>query len=228
MYHSVQFSRNGVAKNTWADWYLVPSSRPVINPPSPKTISVDIPGANGVIDLTEVVSGDVVYENRTGSLEFIVMNTGTGSKEKPMEWFELYTEIMDFLHGRVVALTLEDEPNYFYEGRCSVSGWTSGENYSTITIDYDLFPYKYAVTAVTDTVSVSSTAVQRVYTTGRMPIIPKFNASASGSQVQWNGKWFDLSQGENAYANIQFKEGRNVIQLKGTGTVTVSYREGRL
>ena len=68
MYHSVRFTKKGVVKNSWSDWYLVPSSRPVINPPEPKFNTVDIPGANGSIDLTEVVSGDVVYQNRTGSL----------------------------------------------------------------------------------------------------------------------------------------------------------------
>lgn len=235
MYHSVRFSKNGTVKNSWSDWYLVPTSRPVINPPEPKFNTVDIPGANGSIDLTEVVSGDVVYQNRTGSFEFIVMNTGTGHMEKPMEWFDLYSDIMDYLHGQIVQVSLEDEipagetvPTYYYEGRCEVTGWTSDENYSTIEIDYDLFPYKYATKATTDVVSVSSVIAERTYTTGRMPIIPKFTASNSDSQILWKGKWLDLSKGENAFANVQFTEGRNAVSFKGTGTVTVTYREGRL
>lgn len=43
MYHSINFYENvndillKNGNNTWGDWHLVPSSRPVFSPPSPKT-----------------------------------------------------------------------------------------------------------------------------------------------------------------------------------------------
>ena len=46
MYHSITIG----SKNTWDDWYLIPSSRPVVNPPKPKTKYIDIPGADGHLD----------------------------------------------------------------------------------------------------------------------------------------------------------------------------------
>lgn len=65
MYHSVFFG----GKNTWDDWHIVPSSRPVIKPPTKKTNYLDIPGADGNLDLSEALTGYPVYNNREGSIE---------------------------------------------------------------------------------------------------------------------------------------------------------------
>lgn len=86
MYHSITIGD----KNTWDDWHLVPLSRPFFAPPIPKTNFVDIPGGDGSIDLSTALSGRTVYENRTGTIEFMIVN---GYKE----WFILYSEIMNYL-----------------------------------------------------------------------------------------------------------------------------------
>ena len=70
MYHSITFGD----KNTWDDWHLVPASRPVFLPPDVKTNYIDLPGADGHADATESLTGRVLYKNRTGSIEFYVMN----------------------------------------------------------------------------------------------------------------------------------------------------------
>lgn len=75
MYHSITFDfgeKN--KKNTWDDWHLVSTSRPVFNPPAQKVKTIDIPGGDGVIDLSQALTGYPVFQNRTGSFEFIVPN----------------------------------------------------------------------------------------------------------------------------------------------------------
>lgn len=224
MYYSVTFSRDGLSKNTWADWYLVPSSRPVIAPPKPKTVKIDIPGSNGDIDLTESLFGDVTYENRTGSIEFIVMN------DKPVTWYDLYSDIMNFLHGRNVQLYFEEEPDIYYEGRVQVDGWESEPDYSRITIYYDLYPFKLDKNAFSETITLSGSNVNKNYTTGRMNIVPKFTTVAGVSNVSiiFKGTEYKLSSGENVVPSIVFKEGTNSITYKGTGPVTITYRGGSL
>lgn len=132
MYHSITFG----TKNTWDDWHLVPTSRPVVNPPTLKTKYVNIPGRNGVLDLTEYLTETPTFNNSEGSWEFIVMNDYH-------IWSELYSEIMDYLHGSSLNAILEDDPLYYYRGRFSVSQWKSDPKYSLITIDYMLEPSKY-------------------------------------------------------------------------------------
>lgn len=137
--HSVIFGD----KNSYDDWHLVPTSRPVINPPEVKTEYVDILGMDGSIDFTEVLGG-VKYKNRTGSIEFLVLNDY-------VEWHVLYNKILTYLHGKKMRLILEDDPMYYYEGRMSVNQWKSNKNNSTIVINYNLSPYKTPVTNTGDT-----------------------------------------------------------------------------
>ena len=137
-YHSITFGE----KNTWTDWHLVPSTRPVVNPPKPKTQYVDIPGADGSIDLTDSLAGRPVFSDREGSFDFIVLNDYNIDNYN-YNWIDVYTEILQYLHGRRMTMFLEDEPEYYYEGRFEVNNWTTDANNSTISINYVLNPYKY-------------------------------------------------------------------------------------
>lgn len=133
MYHSITFGN----KNTYDDWHLVPTSRPVFNPPEPKIKTIDIAGGNSILDVSEALTGYPVYNNRTGSFEFIVLN---GYKR----WDKLYSDILNYLHGRRMKCILEDDPGYYYEGRFKVNEWRSEKNWSKIIIDYSVEPYKWS------------------------------------------------------------------------------------
>ena len=135
IYHSITFG----TKNTWDDWHLVPTSRPVVNPPAQKVKTLEIPGGDGLIDLSTSLTGYPVYQNRTGSFEFLVMND-----YKP--WQQAYTDIMDYLHGFTMQMVLEDDPDYYYTGRFAVNAWKSEQNWSKIVIDYSVGPYKWSKT----------------------------------------------------------------------------------
>lgn len=142
MYHSVTFGK----RNTFDDWHLVPDSRPSIAMPSPKTVTVDIPGRDGVLDLSEALRRFPVYYNRTGTLKFHVLNGYH-------DWQVLYSSIANFLHGRTLEIRLEDDPNWYYVGRAWVKQWTSNNDgtWSDIEIEYDLEPYKFfRETSLTD------------------------------------------------------------------------------
>ncbi len=141
MYHSITFGD----KNTWEDWHLVPTSRPYFSPPRQKTNIIDIPGGNGSIDLSTALTGYPVFENRQGSIEFVVVNGYNTEVGDELPWQILLTHILEYLHGKTMMATLEDDPGYFYFGRFEVSDWKSEENNSKVTIDYDVRPYKQKV-----------------------------------------------------------------------------------
>ena len=132
-------SVNFGSKNTWDDWQMVPASRPIIAPPAPKTNIVDIPAANGQIDLMQALIGYPVYKNRTGSLKFKITNKSEDTLQ------DRVNDISRYLHGMYMEMVLDDEPEYYYYGRYEVSATAykgSGEN-GEITIKYDVEPYKY-------------------------------------------------------------------------------------
>jgi hypothetical protein len=140
MYHSLIFLDDFLEDeiNTHDDWHIVPSSRPIFATPEVKKHIIEIPGANGSIDLTESLTGYPVFKNRKGSLEFIVLNDYT-------PWYELYSEIMAYLHGKQRIVKLEDDPNWYYEGRFELKEYKSYRSWSTVTIDYELYPFKTSI-----------------------------------------------------------------------------------
>lgn len=70
MYHSIIIS----GKNTFDEWGLVPTSRPVINPPEVKTTYVDLPSSHGQLDYTDLLLAETPYGQRKGSWEFYITN----------------------------------------------------------------------------------------------------------------------------------------------------------
>lgn len=61
--------------HSYKDFGLVPTSKPVVNLPSPKLEYLDIPSKDE-IDITGKL-GEVIYEMRTGSFEFLVLTYWT-------------------------------------------------------------------------------------------------------------------------------------------------------
>ena len=169
MYHSldiITFPGRGTGSltfNTYKDFYLVPTSIPIISTPGIKTKTIEIPGANGVIDLTESLTPYPVYKNRTGSIDFAVLNDRyeyyTRYKNAPHSvkvdnaltnnnaWVSLYSDLMNKLHGRKCQIILEDDPGWYYEGRIALNEWRPSNDgkWPTVKLNYDLAPYKISV-----------------------------------------------------------------------------------
>lgn len=243
MYHSIIFGD----KNSWADWYLIPTSRPVFNPPAPKTKYVDIPGADWHLDMSTVLTGDISYEARTGSIEFIVDN-GQLSDYKAEHWHLLYSQILDYLHGQLMKATLEDDPGYYYEGRFTVNQWASEPHNSKITIDYNVCPYKVEANSsledwVWDTFCFEDGIIREykdlivngelefIIVGRRMRVTPSFivkSDDGKGLQVKFNGTTYSLPDGTSRVINIQTVEGENTLTFTGKGTVSIDYRGGCL
>ena len=121
---------------------MVPTSRPSVNAPKARTNQVTVPGKDGILDYSEVMGG-VRYENRTGTWEFAVyheINEALGLK-----WTDIYSDLMTNIHGQELQVFLEDEPKYYYTGRVFVKNWKNDKWFSTVTLEYDLDPYKWTV-----------------------------------------------------------------------------------
>lgn len=136
MYHSITFTdKNGNKKNTWDDWHLIPMSRPLFNPPRLKERYFSIPGSSDVLDMCETFKGYPTYENREGTLSFMVDNGHEA-------WHEIFHDIRSFLHGKKMRAELEDDKSHYYEGRFLLNDWDPGKHWSKIEIEYKINPYK--------------------------------------------------------------------------------------
>jgi phage-related protein len=84
-----------------------------IPPAAPKTTYVEVPGADGSVDLTEA-HGEVRYSDR--QLEF----TFTAHPLDAMKWEERKTAVSNALNGKRCRITLDSNPDYYYDGRVVV------------------------------------------------------------------------------------------------------------
>ena len=133
MYHSIIIRVEDSYYNTWDDWHLIPSSRPVIAPAKERTNFVTVNGRDGVLDFSQTLAGKPTFDNRSGSIEFYVENGY-------WDWETAYTAICGILQGKRVQLALEDNPAHSYEGLLYVDKWSSEKGHSKITLKYDLHP----------------------------------------------------------------------------------------
>ena len=147
---------NDEHRHSYTDWYLIPKERYSIEPPEVKSNIIEIPAADGGLDLSESLTGYPIYSNREGTMEFYVDNdklvrdywTGTSSPNpnninQYMAWYDIYRDICQFLNGRVVYMLLEDDSRWVYRGRFTVGKYESGNgHFSEIKISYVLDPYK--------------------------------------------------------------------------------------
>ena len=122
-------------KHSYNTWGLIPKNRPTPSAPEVKTNYVDVFGSNGSIDLTDFLTGEPTYKDRT--IEAVYT-----TKRDRSEWYALYTEILQHLHGNKLNIILDEDPMFYYVGRCSVSSWQTFEKTAEITITCDVEPYK--------------------------------------------------------------------------------------
>ena len=250
MYYSVKFDvMNAVSDtiigtyNTYEDWFLVPTSRPVIELPAQKTNYADIPGASGKLDLTYILTKYPVYENRSGSLDFAVLNDHQG-----YSWMDILEMITRSINGKRVRAYLEDDPDYYYEGHWLLRNWKSNNNrtWSEVTIEYDVDPYKYYKTDKTFTKSGSQGSRTILFTNddlGAMPVVPLIsvsNTDSTGITVSLTNSELgitDLTKRITTNGNHKFYDlilsmmsdnNTCTLSLFGAGQVTVSFRKGEL
>lgn len=125
-------------RNTWDHWRIAPTERPSIAPPTAKTSYTEVPGASGKLDLSQILTGYPLYDNRIGNIEFVVMNDFR-------HWQAAYTDIMTTIHNKKLFMVYEEDPEYFYVGRWTVQNWKTNDDHSRIVLAYDLEPYKWRV-----------------------------------------------------------------------------------
>lgn len=163
MYHSIKiyrtedvlgtpdsnFFKDFYVKDTYDSWGLIPTQRPSVPPPAVKTKYVDIPGADSKLDFTSSLVGYPLLDNRTGSWNFMIdrefVDKNWPDQNIEKTWQDLYSEIMDWLQGNNLCAVLEDDQSWYYVGRFWVSALNSEQKYTTITINYDVKPYKRAM-----------------------------------------------------------------------------------
>lgn len=206
-------------KNTFEDWNIVLTNK-TISLPQAKISKIEIEGADGEIDLSEVLCGEIKFKNRTLKFEFTMLDNYEDFEDK-------LTEIANYLQGKKLKIILSNDTTHYYYGRCSIDEFSCDKRIGKIVINCDCDTWKYDIeeTIITKTITDSETfdIVGK-----RKTVCPVFKSTADMTII-FNGNSYTINaNSEGSNPNIQIKEGINRFTINGNGTITISYQGGEL
>ena len=206
--------------HTYYDMKLILVSKE-IGSPKVKIKKLDIEGADSSLDYTDFF-GEPKYEDLTHKVQFETI-------EPQSEFLTQFSRIKNAVHGKKDRIILDDDPSFFYKGRCSVSSFTTEKGVGRITIECDCEPYKYKLNKTT--VSKAAAGTQDIIlTNGRKRAVPEVRVETESTMriiYQTNHIW-TLGSGSFTLPELELVEGGNVVTVIGTGTVTFTWQEGDL
>lgn len=209
---------NDGEKSAYLDWNIV-LTKAEIPLPKIKSSTVDIEGADGVLDLTEVLTGDVKYDTRTVKLTFELMDDE--------QYNDLISEISNYLHGKNIKFTLNNDEQFYYQGRASINSWECSRRKGKIVITVECEPYKLEVNETVVILPLTSQSTYYVLQNLRKTICPTIEVSGSAN-ITFNGNEYELTNGTHQIVDIQLVEGNNEFNISGNGTIIFRYRKGAL
>ena len=120
---------------------LIPTSKPVVNPPEVKTEYVDLPNEDGSLDYTDSLGywvpdqSLVKFKDRQGSWEFLV-------NPDEIAWATMYEKLTQIVTGGKTTVILTDDFFHKWEGRVWINDIKTNEHDNRVTLNYILYPYK--------------------------------------------------------------------------------------
>lgn len=193
-------------------------SKKEMGAPAVKSKKLDIEGADSALDLTDFF-GEPKYEDVTHRFEFSTIVPHS-------EFMTLYSTIKNAIHGKKMRVILDDDPLFYWMGRCYVSGFTNEKNIGQVQIDCDCEPYKYKIVKTVVTQAVNGTEVITL-TNGRKRAVPEITTTAAMTIAYGGGTWTN-SAGTYTIPELELMQGANVVTVTGTGTITFTWQEGEL
>ena len=211
------------AYNTWTDWGLILTKKTDITPPEIKTNYVDITGMSGSIDLTEALSGEPTFEDRTFSADFCAVDGSYEERKK------LLDSIISAIHGRKIKIIEPDDADHYFYGRVKIKNVTHAVPISEFTAECICDPWRYECREIVHTISVSSqTPVDvMIHNRGRKTVCPDIEILGQ-VMVTCCGVTSQATTGKYKITTFKLYQGENVIKVSGSGTLTLTYRRADL
>lgn len=191
-----------------------------IGMPSQKRSSIEVPGMDGVIDITYALSEQKIYENRTVSMTFEILYRNGA------DLWNIHERIANDLHGNEMDIRLSFYPGWHLEGNVSVDGLSMNDGTATFKVTCDCNPYFIRNSLTRATYAVTGTMDVYIRNAARWTI-PSTEVTGTVS-VKTDDAAVSLSTGKARNAAIVLKSGLNRITLGGSGTITFEYQEARL
>ena len=214
--------------DTMKDLGLIALSDIKIGSPEPKTSYVSVPEADGDLDLTEAISGEVRYGMRQISLTLFAVRDITGTRNGPPDERQLSgvkSALMALAHGKKKKIWLPDDPEHYFLGRITI-GEKSNYNSGRFQISATVEPWRFKNEP---TERVVSSGGKIIAANEQRRICPVFTVTQGGASIVFKGETYTLTNGENVFSGIRLEPGRNELTFSNvTVPITMSYQEAIL
>lgn len=208
--------------NTWYDWRLYLTSKDIPDA-EPNTNYVQLDGVSGSLDLSESLTGEITYKDRTISATFWTDNGTRKDRER------LLRNIVAALHGKKIKIVEPDDPDHYFYGRVTIKSKKNIIPYAEFTIEAICEPWRYALEDCSRIVEVNSAIATDVviHNNGVKTVCPLITVIGSVS-VAYEGAETELISGVYKISDLKLRQGVNVVSVSGTGSVTFTYKEADL
>ena len=242
MYHSLYIGD----KNTWDDYNLVPSEKIYFPKANQKTQEVEIEGASGSLDFSTFVTGYPIYSNRSGNIGFYMLdavdarslaNSGSAFPAN-YTFYDIFSKVYNDLDGKTFRMWLEDDPDWFYEGRVNVD-CDMGKPRPKVVLSYDIGPYKKRRMAQRYTLNGMGAIINRqiipVEILSSMPTDFTLTVTGGPATVTFQCSALNINETKtlqegthNIYEWIMYGESALLVSAATTVKVTMEFIPGRL
>lgn len=192
-----------------------------ISAANPKFHYIDIPAGDGAIDLTEALTGEPKYEDRT--LEAIL-------RVNIDEYVEKLEIINSNLQGKKIAIKTFEKPGYYLIGRCTVEFQRLNHIRGNIIINARCEPWYFKDNITTKNVTLPTNGTSNItLKNSRKRVIPTITTNAQVT-IKMGNVTRVIVAGTHRLTNIILIEGDNLLTITGTQGTTVKfeYQEGAL
>lgn len=220
--------RNGVTidgyhtHEHWGLWLV----EHTLSLPELQTNTVNVPGRDGLLDLSTALDGVTHYNNRT-----LTLTLGTFRALSQQSWGNLLADFAGYVHGQRRKLVLDEDPGRYLLGRGTVSSfeWDAlGKQQFVVAFDCDPWRYKSAETTVSASLTATDTAIS--LSCDRRPVVPVI-ATTAETVLTWGTSSYTVAAGSRQIPAIRLTQGTHTLKARttsGTGSITITYQEGSL
>lgn len=183
-----------------------------------KTEIVEVPGRDGVIDLSEVLTGEVRYNNRYFRCQLIV-------PPPRKNWEETRREIEQHCNGKRVKIWTPESDTHHAIGRVSCD-FMINRTHAVMTLTADCEPWLYRNNETVLNICVEHIFEGNLYNDFRrvMPTIETSNHIV----ITVNDVRYGVMAGKKYRGDIILNAGDNAFKIEGHANVKISYQEAIL
>ena len=180
---------------------------------------IAVPGRDGLLDTTDAVFGGAYFRSRDITIKF-------GGIREPEEWDTMISTFRNLFEGKTVKVTFATLPDWYFTGRCRILSFKHERPLGTFTFNIpEADPFMYRECSFTRTATSGGVSVTIPIT--RKTVSPTI-ISANNITITKDGTVYPFDSGTHKNPELRLTQGDNILTVKGSGSVTIAYKDGSL